>query len=76
VQRGQLLGKMSHSGMGSTLVHVHYELRNTPDLFDADGLPVSFEGFRRVGSAKPETGRIQPGWVVITEPAKLLRSIP
>jgi peptidase M23-like protein len=76
VARGQLLGKMSRSGMGSTLVHVHYELRTTPDLFDADGLPTTFEGFRRVGSAKPEKGRIEPGWVVITEPAKLLRSTP
>jgi hypothetical protein len=76
VQRGQLLGKMSRSGMGSTLVHVHYELRTTPDLFDADGLPATFEGFRRVGSAKPESGRIEPGWVVLTEPSKLLRSTP
>lgn len=76
VRRGQLLGKMSHSGMGSTLVHVHYELRNTPDLFDADGLPATFEGFRRVGSAKPEKGHIEPGWVVLTDPIKLLRSKP
>ena len=68
VRRGQLLGKMGRSGMGSILVHVHYELRNTPDLFDADGLPASFAGFRRVGSAKPENGRIGPGWIVITEP--------
>jgi hypothetical protein len=57
--------------MGSILVHVHYELRNTPDLFDADGLPASFEGFRRVGSPKPENGRIAPGWIVITAPVAI-----
>lgn len=67
VERGQLLGKMGHSGMGSGLVHVHYELRNTSDLFDADGLPAVFQGFRRVGSPAPEAGRIAPGWIVITK---------
>ena len=67
VERGQLIGKMGHSGMGSGLVHVHYELRNTPDLFDADGLPVVFRGFRRAGSAALEWGRISPGWIVVTE---------
>jgi len=67
VERGQLLAKMGHSGMGSGLVHVHYELRNSPDLFDGDGLPATFQGFRRVGSAVPEPGRVAPGWVVITE---------
>jgi murein DD-endopeptidase MepM/ murein hydrolase activator NlpD len=67
VERGQLLGKMGHSGMGSGLVHVHYELRNTSDLFDADGLPAVFQGFRRVGGTAPETGRIAPGWIVITD---------
>jgi murein DD-endopeptidase MepM/ murein hydrolase activator NlpD len=70
VERGQLLGKMGHSGMGSGLVHVHYELRNTPDIFDADGLPAVFQGFRRIGSSAAESGRIAPGWIVITEPVK------
>lgn len=67
VERGQLLAKMGHSGMGSGLVHVHYELRNSPNLFDGDGLPATFQGFRRVGSAVPEPGRVGPGWVVVTE---------
>ena len=67
VERGQLLAKMGHSGMGSGLVHVHYELRNSADLFDGDGLPATFEGFRRVGSPVPEPGRVGPGWVVVTE---------
>ena len=70
VQRGQLLGKMGHSGMGSGLVHVHYELRTTADLFDADALPAVFQGFRRIGSPTAESGRIAPGWVVITEPVR------
>ena len=68
VERGQLLGRMGRSGMGSGLVHVHYELRTSPDLFNAGGLPVRFQGFRRIGSPVPETGRIGPGWVVVTEP--------
>jgi hypothetical protein len=68
VERGQLLGKMGHSGMGSGLVHVHYELRNSSDLFDGDGLPAVFQGFRRVGSPTAEAGRIAPGWIVITPP--------
>ena len=59
---------MGHSGMGSGLVHVHYELRTTADLFDADALPAVFQGFRRIGSPAGESGRIAPGWVVITEP--------
>lgn len=70
IERGQLLGKMGRSGMGSGLVHVHYELRNTADIFDADGLPAIFQGFRRIGSPAAESGRIAPGWVVITEPVK------
>ncbi len=69
VERGQLLGQMGHSGMGSGLVHVHYELRTSPLLFDADGLPAVFRGFRRIGSRAVESGRISPGWIVITEPA-------
>ena len=74
VERGQLLGKMGRSGMGSQLVHVHYQLQSGADMNDADGLPARFEGFRRAGSpaigpAGPGTpglgapGRISPGGV-------------
>jgi hypothetical protein len=68
VKRGDVLGEMGHSGMGSGLVHVHYELRDGSDLFDAEGLPARFEGFRRAGAGKPETGRVEAGAIVITEP--------
>jgi len=66
VRQGQVVGRMGWSGMGSRLVHVHYELQDGPDLFTAEGLPARFEGFRRVGSDVDETGRIEPGWIVLT----------
>jgi hypothetical protein len=68
VESGDVLGEMGHSGMGSGLVHVHYELRDGSDLFDAEGLPARFEGFRRAGARKPGTGRVEAGAIVITEP--------
>jgi hypothetical protein len=74
VERGQLLGKMGRSGMGSQLVHVHYQLQSGPEMNDADGLPTRFEGFRRAGSpaaraaGQDASGWIAPGWVVITAP--------
>jgi hypothetical protein len=74
VERGQLLGKMGRSGMGSQLVHVHYQLQSGPEMNDADALPMRFEGFRRAGSpAAGATGQgapgwIAPGWVVVTAP--------
>ena len=67
VAAGEVLGEMGHAGMGSGLIHLHYELRDRPGLFDAEGLPASFDGFRRAGSAKPEHGEIQAGWVIETE---------
>jgi murein DD-endopeptidase MepM/ murein hydrolase activator NlpD len=73
VKRGDVLGEMGHSGMGSGLVHVHYELRDGSDLFDAEGLPARFEGFRRAGAGKPETGRVEAGAIVITEPVRAPR---
>jgi hypothetical protein len=66
VRQGQVVARMGWSGMGSRLVHVHYELQDSPDLFAAEGLPTRFEGFRRVGSDVDEAGRIEPGWVVVT----------
>jgi hypothetical protein len=68
VERGDLLGEMGHSGMGSGLVHVHYELRDGADLRNAEGLPARFEGFRRAGAKEPETGRVEAGAIVTTEP--------
>jgi peptidase M23-like protein len=69
VKRGDPLGEMGHSGMGSGLVHVHYELRDGGDLRNAEGLPARFEGFRLAGAKAPDTGRVEAGAIVVTEPA-------
>lgn len=74
VRQGDVLGQMGRSGMGSQLNHVHYELRTSPDLFKAEGLPAQFQGFRRVGARAKESGRIDAGWIVITEPRPGSRS--
>src|SRR5579872_1037681 len=70
VKQGQIIGHMGRSGMGSGLVHVHYQLQTSSDLFQSEGLPAQFEGFRQVGSKVSQTGRINPGWLVITDPAR------
>lgn len=56
--------------MGSQLVHVHYELRTRADLMSGEGLPARFEGFRRVGAARDESGAIEAGWIVIASGSK------
>jgi hypothetical protein len=70
VAQGDPLGEMGHSGMGSGLVHVHYELRSGPGSFDAEGLPAQFTGFRRVGEAKFTAGEIDSGWIIETPPRR------
>lgn len=67
VSSGEVLGQMSRSGMGSQLVHVHYELRTSPDLMSGEGLPARFEGFRRIGATRGESGPIDAGWIVLTD---------
>ena len=74
VRQGDVLGQMSRSGIGSQLVHVHYELRTAPDLFAAEGLPARFERFRGVGATSDESGRIDAGWIVL--PAGAFGSAP
>ena len=66
VAQGEVLGQMSRSGMGSQLVHVHYELRTSGDLMSAEGLPARFERFRRAGAPRDESGPIDAGWIVTT----------
>jgi murein DD-endopeptidase MepM/ murein hydrolase activator NlpD len=68
VAQGDLLGEMGHSGMGSGLIHVHYELRTSADWSDAEGLPARFESFVRAGDPKPASGEIEAGWVIETPP--------
>jgi hypothetical protein len=73
VRQGDGIGEMGHSGMGSGLVHVHYELRNGSDLFNAEGLPARFERFRRAGASEEGSGRIEAGAIVVTGPAPAAR---
>jgi hypothetical protein len=67
VVQGQVLGEMGHSGMGSGLIHLHYELRNRPGFSDAEGLPATFAGVRRAGSARQAPAEIEAGWVIETQ---------
>ena len=69
VRQGETIGEMGHSGMGSGLVHVHYELRSSADLFGGEGLPARYERFRRAGLAGESSGRIEAGAIVVTDPA-------
>ena len=68
VAQGDPLGEMSRSGMGSQLVHVHYELRTSADLMSGEGLPAVYSGFRRIGASRSESGTIEAGAVVQTDP--------
>ena len=68
VKPGQVIAQMGRSGMGSGLIHLHYQLQNSPDMFQSEALPIKFSGFRQVGSAVTQIGRIDPGWLVITDP--------
>ncbi len=67
VKQGQVIGHMGRSGMGSGLIHVHYQLQNSSDALDSEGLPTRFTGFRQMGSGALQEGRINPGWVIVTE---------
>ena len=51
VRRGQPIAAMGLSGDSDWLPHVHYQLMDTCDFQDADGLPSYFSGFVRAGHA-------------------------
>lgn len=44
ISQGASLGAMGRSGMGVGLVHLHFELRDSADLLDSEGVPARFEG--------------------------------
>ena len=67
VHQGQVIGKMSRSGMGSMLVHVHYQLQNGPDPNTAEALPAQFDDVQQVGAAKAAKSHIDAGWVIVTK---------
>ena len=68
VSAGDPIGEIGHSGMGSGLVHVHYELRNGAGWSESEGLPAVFSKFRRAGGTQTISGPIEAGWIVETPP--------
>lgn len=68
VTRGQPIARMGLSGDSYWLPHVHYQLMDSCDFQDAEGLPSYFSGFVRAGaaSAQPERrGQIDTGDIVV-----------
>ncbi len=52
IKQGDYLGEMGRSGMGVGLVHLHYELRTSSNVFKGEGLPIYFGDFSRVIGSK------------------------
>ena len=44
VERGQFLGLCGNTGASSE-PHIHYHLQNSPDINNAEGLPIKFDSF-------------------------------
>ena len=68
VTRGQVIAKMGRSGMGSGLIHVHYQLQDSPELFDGEALPFRFEAVRLSGESSFKRARISSGAVFDSPP--------
>ncbi len=66
VKKGQVVAQMGRSGMGSGLIHVHYQLQNGPDLFNSEGLPFRYDDVRPIGASTFQSQRISPGMVFDT----------
>jgi len=66
VRKGQVIAQMGRSGMGSGLIHVHYQLQDGPDLFDSEALPFRFDAVRPIGALVFQSQRISPGMVFDT----------
>jgi hypothetical protein len=69
VKRGQVIAQMGRSGMGSGLIHVHYQLQDRPDLFNSEALPFHFDAVRPMGAPTFHSERIAPGMVFETPSA-------
>jgi len=72
VKKGQVIAQMGRSGMGSGLIHVHYQLQDGPDLFTSEAMPFRFDDVRPVGASAFQSQRIEPGMVFDT-PAQTKR---
>ena len=51
VRQGQVIGRMGLSGDSDETPHIHYQLMDSADFSDAEGLPSYFSGFERAGRA-------------------------
>jgi murein DD-endopeptidase MepM/ murein hydrolase activator NlpD len=63
VRRGEPIAAMGLSGDSDWLPHVHYQLMDSCDFQDADGLPSYFIGFTRAGfpGAAATRGQVDTG---------------
>jgi len=71
VRRGQPIARMGLSGDSFWLPHVHYQLMDSCDFQDAEGLPSYFSGFLRVGGAVEgleQRGQIDTGDILLVRP--------
>jgi hypothetical protein len=66
VKKGQVIAQMGRSGMGSGLIHVHYQLQRGPDLFDSEAVPFHFDAVRPAGSSTVQGQRISAGMIFET----------
>jgi murein DD-endopeptidase MepM/ murein hydrolase activator NlpD len=69
VTKGQVIAQMGRSGMGSGLIHVHYQLQDRADLFNSEPLPFRFDAVRPIGAPAFQSERISPGMIFETPPA-------
>ena len=49
VRQGQVIGRMGLSGDSDETPHIHYQLMDSADFSDAEGVPSYFSGFVRAG---------------------------
>lgn len=73
VVKGQVIAKMGRSGMGSGLIHVHYQLQDGPDLFTSEALPFRFGAVRAIGATSFQSQRISAGMIFDTPPQAVIK---
>lgn len=68
VTQGQRIARLGLSGDSYWLPHVHYQLMNSCNFQDAEGLPSYFSGFVRAGGTTPERrAQIDTGDIVVAK---------